>query len=81
MGSLGRIAASMGMDAPELERRWQKVRADVRELHTAIFYHPLLPSLASLDADNVVLEEAAAGSAWPRLVFGILHARCVIYMR
>lgn len=61
VGSLGRIAASMGMDAPELERRWQKVRADVRELHTAIFYHPLLPSLASLDADNVVLEETAAG--------------------
>ncbi|USR80089.1 bifunctional [glutamine synthetase] adenylyltransferase/[glutamine synthetase]-adenylyl-L-tyrosine phosphorylase [Arcanobacterium pinnipediorum] len=57
---LDAIARTLGMTAHELEDRWLAVRREVRQLHTAIFYHPLLPSLASLDPDNVVLDEHAA---------------------
>ncbi|WP_216404430.1 bifunctional [glutamine synthetase] adenylyltransferase/[glutamine synthetase]-adenylyl-L-tyrosine phosphorylase [Arcanobacterium phocae] len=60
LSRLGRVAAAMSYDSQGLENQWQRIRHEVRQLHTAMFYHPLLPSLASLDPDNVVLEEHAA---------------------
>ncbi|QJC21658.1 bifunctional [glutamine synthetase] adenylyltransferase/[glutamine synthetase]-adenylyl-L-tyrosine phosphorylase [Arcanobacterium buesumense] len=81
LSQLGTIATSLGYSAEELEERWHTIRREVRELHSAIFYHPLLPSLASLSPDNVVLEEhaakerlAAIGFTDPQRALRNLHA-------
>lgn len=63
---LQRIAASLAAaipeirDADDLERYWQKIRADVRALHLEIYYRPLIPAVAKLSADEVTLEPHAA---------------------
>ncbi|MCI6574155.1 MAG: bifunctional [glutamine synthetase] adenylyltransferase/[glutamine synthetase]-adenylyl-L-tyrosine phosphorylase [Actinomycetaceae bacterium] len=44
----------------DLESRWQAVRHEVRELHLAIYYRPILPEVAKLSASDVSLDEHAA---------------------
>lgn len=62
---LRRLARSVGMrieGAEGLLERWRQVRRDVRRLHEALFYRPLLPATAQLSAEEVSLapEEARA---------------------
>lgn len=57
------VARSMGLlSAKELENTWQRVKADVRELHLKIFYRPLLPATAHLDPSDVSLDDAQAAN-------------------
>jgi glutamate-ammonia-ligase adenylyltransferase len=46
--------------AQELVRQWQAVKRQVRGLHEALFYRPLLPAYAQLSPDDIALEPAAA---------------------
>lgn len=46
--------------ADELEKMWQEVRHEVRELHLAIYYRPILPAVAKLSPATVLLDDAAA---------------------
>ncbi|MFY9262852.1 MAG: bifunctional [glutamine synthetase] adenylyltransferase/[glutamine synthetase]-adenylyl-L-tyrosine phosphorylase [Arcanobacterium sp.] len=59
-----RLARSLGMRGPEcgkeLEKRWLRVRREVRQLHQEIFYRPLLPFTAQLEPGQVVLDPEAA---------------------
>lgn len=45
---------------PELDKAWQSTRSQVRQLHEAIYYRPLLPEAAKLSADDVSLEHGKA---------------------
>jgi len=54
-------AAGMRQEGPDaLLERWRQTRRDVRSLHQALFYRPLLPATAQLSPDEVSLEPAAA---------------------
>ncbi|RMI05052.1 bifunctional [glutamine synthetase] adenylyltransferase/[glutamine synthetase]-adenylyl-L-tyrosine phosphorylase, partial [Cellulomonas triticagri] len=60
---LRRLARSVGMraeGAQGLTDRWKQVRRDVRHLHEALFYRPLLPATAQLSTAEASLapEEA-----------------------
>lgn len=44
----------------DLERAWQDTRRQVRTLHEAIYYRPLLPEAARLSPDDVSLNSEAA---------------------
>lgn len=44
----------------ELEKLWQEVRHEVRELHLAIYYRPILPYMARLSESDVSLDPGAA---------------------
>lgn len=58
---LGRALRADGVTgAQALEERWRQVRREVRELHQAIFYRPLLPATARLHPDDVALAPDAA---------------------
>lgn len=61
---LRRIARTMhGVAAQteiELEELWQEVRREVRELHLAIYYRPILPYMARLSESDVSLDPDAA---------------------
>lgn len=58
---LGRALRVDGVAGAEaLEERWRQVRREVRELHQAIFYRPLLPATARLHPDDVALAPDAA---------------------
>ena len=46
----------------ELEKLWQSVRHDVRLLHLAIYYRPILPQMAKLSPEAVSLDKEAAGA-------------------
>ncbi|MCI5825799.1 MAG: bifunctional [glutamine synthetase] adenylyltransferase/[glutamine synthetase]-adenylyl-L-tyrosine phosphorylase [Arcanobacterium sp.] len=64
MRELRRIARTLhGADlatGEDLEARWQAVRHEVRELHMAIYYRPILPEVAKLSPSDVSLDEQAA---------------------
>ncbi|MFT0847991.1 bifunctional [glutamine synthetase] adenylyltransferase/[glutamine synthetase]-adenylyl-L-tyrosine phosphorylase [Actinomycetaceae bacterium L2_0104] len=61
---LRRVARSMHCagiaTAADLERVWHETRREVRQLHQAIYYRPLLPEAAKLSPDDVSLDSAAA---------------------
>lgn len=61
---LRRIARAMEVEgistAEELETAWKDVRADVRALHQAIYYRPLLPEAARLSDGDISLDADAA---------------------
>ncbi len=60
---LRRLARSMGLAADGVDglmARWRHTRRDVRYLHEALFYRPLLPATARLSAEDVSLAPAAA---------------------
>jgi glutamate-ammonia-ligase adenylyltransferase len=60
---LRRLARSMGIGTEgvdDLLTRWRHTRRDVRNLHEALFYRPLLPETARLSAEDVSLAPAAA---------------------
>ncbi len=60
---LRRLARSMGFTADGVDglmTRWRHTRRDVRHLHEALFYRPLLPATARLSAEDVSLAPAAA---------------------
>ncbi|MBM9433234.1 bifunctional [glutamine synthetase] adenylyltransferase/[glutamine synthetase]-adenylyl-L-tyrosine phosphorylase [Flaviflexus equikiangi] len=63
-GQLRRIARAMKMPGittgEELESAWRDVRAEVRSLHQAIYYRPLLPEAARLSDDDISLDRDAA---------------------
>ena len=44
----------------DLEKAWQDTRRQVRKLHEAIYYRPLLPEAARLSPDDVSLDSEAA---------------------
>ncbi len=46
--------------AADLEHLWQGTRREVRQLHQAIYYRPLLPEAAKLSPDDVSLNSDAA---------------------
>ena len=46
--------------AADLEKVWQSTRREVRQLHQAIYYRPLLPEAAKLSPDDVSLNTDAA---------------------
>ena len=43
-----------------LEELWQRTRTEVRDLHLAIYYRPLLPQMAKLSEHDISLDEDAA---------------------
>lgn len=60
---LRRLARAAGMraeGAAGLVERWRQVRREVRALHEAIFYRPLLPATAQLAPEEVALAPEAA---------------------
>lgn len=60
---LRRLARSVGMRAEGAEglvERWRQVRRDVRHLHEALFYRPLLPATAQLSTEEAALAPEAA---------------------
>ncbi|WP_402464688.1 bifunctional [glutamine synthetase] adenylyltransferase/[glutamine synthetase]-adenylyl-L-tyrosine phosphorylase [Isoptericola aurantiacus] len=60
---LRRLARSLGMradGADGLLRRWRDTRREVRALHEAVFYRPLLPAWAQLSEDELSLAPEAA---------------------
>lgn len=60
---LRRLARSMGIGLEGVDGlmvRWRHTRRDVRHLHEALFYRPLLPATARLSADDVSLAPGAA---------------------
>ena len=60
---LRRLARSLGMradGAAGLLDRWKATRREVRSLHEALFYRPLLPAYAHLSDDEVSLAPEAA---------------------
>ncbi|ANC29926.1 bifunctional [glutamine synthetase] adenylyltransferase/[glutamine synthetase]-adenylyl-L-tyrosine phosphorylase [Isoptericola dokdonensis] len=60
---LRRLARSLGMaaaGADGLLKRWRATRREVRSLHEAVFYRPLLPAWAQLSDDEISLDASAA---------------------
>jgi glutamate-ammonia-ligase adenylyltransferase len=60
---LRRLARSLGMRAEGAEGlldRWRATRREVRTLHEAVFYRPLLPAQAQLSEDELSLAPEAA---------------------
>ena len=60
---LRRLARSVGMRAEGAEglmERWRSVRREVRGLHEALFYRPLLPATAQLSTEEASLAPDAA---------------------
>lgn len=61
---LRRVARAMKCagiaSAADLEQVWQATRREVRQLHQAIYYRPLLPEAARLSPDDVSLDADAA---------------------
>ncbi|GIG37802.1 bifunctional [glutamine synthetase] adenylyltransferase/[glutamine synthetase]-adenylyl-L-tyrosine phosphorylase [Cellulomonas pakistanensis] len=60
---LRRLARSLGMRAEGAEgllERWRQVKREVRDLHEALFYRPLLPATAQLSTEDVGLAPEAA---------------------
>jgi glutamate-ammonia-ligase adenylyltransferase len=60
---LRRLARSLGMrseGAEGLLERWRATRREVRALHEAVFYRPLLPASAQLSDDELSLAPDAA---------------------
>ncbi|WP_125777406.1 bifunctional [glutamine synthetase] adenylyltransferase/[glutamine synthetase]-adenylyl-L-tyrosine phosphorylase [Antribacter gilvus] len=58
---LRRLARALGhTGAAELDKRWRAVRREVRTLHEALFYRPLLPATAQLSDDELSLAPEAA---------------------
>lgn len=60
---LRRLARAAGMrpeGAVGLTERWRQTRRDVRSLHEALFYRPLLPATAQLSPEEVALAPDAA---------------------
>jgi len=60
---LRRLARSLGMrseGAAGLRERWRATRREVRTLHEAVFYRPLLPASAQLSDDELSLAPDAA---------------------
>ncbi|PZR53900.1 bifunctional [glutamine synthetase] adenylyltransferase/[glutamine synthetase]-adenylyl-L-tyrosine phosphorylase [Xylanimonas oleitrophica] len=60
---LRRLARALGMrgeGAEGLTDRWRSTRREVRSLHEAVFYRPLLPAFAQLSDDEVSLAPEAA---------------------
>ncbi len=60
---LRRLARSIGLrvdGAEALQERWRATRREVRELHEALFYRPLLPATAQLSGADVSLAPEAA---------------------
>ncbi len=58
-----RLSRSMGLateGVDDLMTRWRHTRRDVRNLHEALFYRPLLPETARLSAEDVSLAPDAA---------------------
>ncbi len=62
-GDLRRLARALGMRAEGVDgltERWRATRREVRSLHEALFYRPLLPAYAQLSEDEVSLAPEAA---------------------
>lgn len=60
---LRRLARSLGTGAEGadgLQRRWRATRREVRSLHQAVFYRPLLPASAQLSDDELSLSPDVA---------------------
>ncbi|ACZ31065.1 glutamate-ammonia ligase adenylyltransferase [Xylanimonas cellulosilytica DSM 15894] len=60
---LRRLARALGLraeGAAGLTERWRATRREVRSLHEALFYRPLLPAYAQLSEDEVSLAPEAA---------------------
>ncbi|GAB2474548.1 bifunctional [glutamine synthetase] adenylyltransferase/[glutamine synthetase]-adenylyl-L-tyrosine phosphorylase [Xylanimonas ulmi] len=60
---LRRLARALGLradGAQGLIERWRSTRREVRSLHEAVFYRPLLPAYAHLSDDEVSLAPEAA---------------------
>ncbi|WP_440201429.1 bifunctional [glutamine synthetase] adenylyltransferase/[glutamine synthetase]-adenylyl-L-tyrosine phosphorylase [Bifidobacterium pullorum] len=57
---LRRLARAFGLHPEELVERYDATRREVRRLHLDIYYRPMLPISAGLDADEVSLSPAAA---------------------
>lgn len=61
--SLTRIGRGLGdksLTATEINNKWERIRTEVRKLHEELFYRPLLPAMANLDAAQVTLSPQAA---------------------
>lgn len=58
---IARSLRSVGISSvDDLIATWERTKRDVRALHLEIYYRPLLPQVARLNADEITLKPAAA---------------------
>ncbi|MDF7641610.1 bifunctional [glutamine synthetase] adenylyltransferase/[glutamine synthetase]-adenylyl-L-tyrosine phosphorylase [Bifidobacterium sp. ESL0784] len=66
---LRRMARAFGLLPDQLVERYDKVRLEVRRLHTDIYYRPMLPINAQLDDDQVTLSDKATRERFESIGF------------
>lgn len=66
---LRRMARTFGLLPDQLVDRYDKVRREVRRLHTDIYYRPMLPINAQLDDDQVTLSDKATRERFESIGF------------
>ncbi|WEV47559.1 bifunctional [glutamine synthetase] adenylyltransferase/[glutamine synthetase]-adenylyl-L-tyrosine phosphorylase [Bifidobacterium sp. ESL0690] len=66
---LRRMGRAFGLLPDQLVERYDKVRLEVRRLHTDIYYRPMLPINAQLDDDQVTLSDKATRERFESIGF------------
>ncbi|WEV76095.1 bifunctional [glutamine synthetase] adenylyltransferase/[glutamine synthetase]-adenylyl-L-tyrosine phosphorylase [Bifidobacterium sp. ESL0800] len=66
---LRRMGRAFGLLPDQLVERYDKVRREVRRLHTDIYYRPMLPIAAQLDDDQVTLSDKASRERFESIGF------------
>ncbi|MBI0090407.1 bifunctional [glutamine synthetase] adenylyltransferase/[glutamine synthetase]-adenylyl-L-tyrosine phosphorylase [Bifidobacterium sp. W8113] len=66
---LRRLARAFGLHADQMLARYQATRIEVRNLHQAIYFRPMLPINAQVDEDEVSLRPQAARARFASIGF------------
>ncbi|WEV74754.1 bifunctional [glutamine synthetase] adenylyltransferase/[glutamine synthetase]-adenylyl-L-tyrosine phosphorylase [Bifidobacterium sp. ESL0798] len=66
---LRRMARAFGLLPDQLVQRYDKVRREVRRLHSDIYYRPMLPIAAQLDDDQITLSDKATRERFESIGF------------
>lgn len=66
---LRRLSRAFGLLPDQLVDRYDKVRREVRRLHSDIYYRPMLPINAQLDDDQVTLSDKATRERFESIGF------------
>ncbi len=64
-----RLARSMQLSPVQLVDRYDRVRRQVRDIHTDVYYRPLLPQIAGMSTDEVRLDPKAADERYRSIGF------------
>lgn len=66
---LRRLARAFGLHADQMLDRYEAVRIQVRQLHQAIYFRPMLPINAQVDEDEISLRPEAARERFASIGF------------